>query len=91
MLAVVEELANPAMAAAMLEQQPLLNVLSPLGVSAEAFALVAGCVEVLFGGTELIGQLPVYGVTLTLLLLGSDPRTAPYVRAFMPVRVPQRV
>ena len=113
-LAVVEKLANPAMAQAMLEQQPVLNLLSPLGVSAEAFAVVAGCVEVLFGllvlsgaapqvaslvaavpftaslalfgGTELVGHLPVYGVLLSLLLLGSDDRTAPEVR-----RLPQLV
>ena len=106
-LAVVEKLANPAMAEAMLEQQPVLNLLAPLGVSAATFALVAGLVEVLFGllvlsgsapqvvalvaavpftaslalfgGTELMGHLPVYGVLLALLVLGSSPRTAPQV------------
>ena len=108
-LAVVEKLANPAMAHAMLAQQPILNILSPLGVSGDDFATFAGCVEVLFaflvlsgaapqvvalvaavpftstlfvfGGTELIGHLPVYGVLLTLLLLGSSARTAVAVRA----------
>lgn len=103
-LAVVEKLANPAMAHAMLVQKPVLDLLSPLGVSTDAFALVAGCVEVLFGllvlsgalpqvvalvaavpfsltllvfgGTELIGHLPVYGVLLTLLLLGSRRATS---------------
>jgi hypothetical protein len=107
-LAVVEKLANPAMARAMLDQEPVLNLLAPLGVGTEAFIVVAGCVEVLFallvvsgaapqvvalvaavpftaslalfGGTELIGHLPVYGVLLTLLLLGSSARTAPLVR-----------
>lgn len=98
-LAVVEKLANPAMAHAMLVEKPVLDLLSPLGVGTDGFAVLAGCVEVLFGllvisgalpqvvalvaavpfsltllvfgGTELIGHLPVYGVLLTLLLLGS--------------------
>jgi hypothetical protein len=34
----------------------------------------------LFGSTELLGHLPVYGVFLTLLAYGSDPRTAEAVR-----------
>jgi uncharacterized membrane protein YphA (DoxX/SURF4 family) len=103
-LAVVEKLANPAMAQAMLVQKPVLNVLAPLGVSAAGFATVAGCVEVLFallvlsgaapqvvalvaavpftstlflfGGTELIGHLPVYGVLLAMLVLGSEAQTS---------------
>jgi uncharacterized membrane protein YphA (DoxX/SURF4 family) len=98
-LAVVEKLANPDMGAAMLEQEPVLNLLSPLGVDAAQFVLFAGLVELLFallvlsgatpqvvalvaavpftsslalfGTTELVGHLPVYGVLLTLLLLGS--------------------
>jgi hypothetical protein len=108
-LAVVEKLANPEMARAMLAQEPVLNLLAPLGVGTDAFVVLAGCVEVLFallvlsgaapqvvalvaavpftaslavfGGTELIGHLPVYGVLLTLLLLGSATRTAPLVPA----------
>jgi uncharacterized membrane protein YphA (DoxX/SURF4 family) len=103
-LAVVEKLANPAMGVAMVEQRPVLNVLSPLGMSTESFVLLAGCVEVLFGllvlsgaapqvvglvaavpftatialfgATELIGHLPVYGVLLTLVVLGSRADTA---------------
>ena len=103
-LAVVEKLANPAMAHAMLAEKPILDLLSPLHVSSDAFAVLAGCVEVLFGllvisgalpqvvslvaavpfsltllvfgGTELIGHLPVYGVLLTLLLLGSRHDTS---------------
>lgn len=103
-LAVVEKLANPAMGLAMLEQQPVLNVLSPLGVEAETFVLVAGLVELLFGllvlsgagpqvvglvaavpftatiflfgATELIGHLPVYGVLLVLVVLGSRASTS---------------
>lgn len=35
---------------------------------------------VLFGQTELVGHLPVYGVFLALLAYGSDPRTAAAVR-----------
>lgn len=34
----------------------------------------------LFGQTELIGHLPIYGVFLALLVYGSDPRTARLVR-----------
>jgi hypothetical protein len=34
----------------------------------------------LFGSTELLGHLPVYGVFLTLLAYGSDTRTAEAVR-----------
>ena len=34
----------------------------------------------LFGQTELVGHLPVYGVFLALLVYGSDPETAPHVR-----------
>ena len=107
-LAVVEKLANPAMGVAMLEQQPVLNLLAPLGVSAGQFVVLAGCVELLFGllvlsgaapqvvglvaavpftaslalfgTTELIGHLPVYGVLLALVVLGSSPETSDAVR-----------
>jgi hypothetical protein len=113
-LAVVEKLANPAMGAAMLEQQPALNLLSPLGVSASGFVLFAGCVEVLFGllvlsgaapqvvglvaavpftaslalfgGTELVGHLPVYGVLLAFVVLGSRADTASEVTYLPSVR-----
>ena len=34
----------------------------------------------LFGQTEMVGHLPVYGVFLALLVYGSDARTAPLVR-----------
>jgi hypothetical protein len=34
----------------------------------------------LFGQTELLGHLPVYGVFLTLLVYGSHPGTAEAVR-----------
>ena len=112
-LAVVEKLANPAMGVAMIEQQPVLNLLSPLGVSAETFVLVAGLVELLFGllvlsgaapqvvglvaavpftaslalfgMTELMGHLPVYGVLLVFVVLGSRPSTAAEV-SYLPHR-----
>jgi uncharacterized membrane protein YphA (DoxX/SURF4 family) len=103
-LAIVEKLANPEMAHAMLVEKPVLDLLAPFGVSTDAFATIAGLVEVLFGllvisgaapqvvalvaavpftatlfvfgGTELIGHLPVYGVLLTLLVLGSSAATS---------------
>lgn len=103
-LGLVEKLANPAMAKAMLTEAPVLHLLSPLGMSQDDFAVLAGCVEVLFGllvlsgatpqvvalvaavpfsltllvfgATELVGHLPVYGVLLTLLLLGSREVTS---------------
>ncbi len=37
----------------------------------------------LFGATELVGHLPVYGILLALLVYGSEPATAPLVR-FLP-------
>ena len=107
-LAVVEKLANPAMGVAMLEQQPVLNLLAPVGVSAEQFVVLAGCVELLFGllvlsgaapqvvglvaavpftaslalfgTTELVGHLPVYGVLLAFVVLGSSPAPAEVLR-----------
>ena len=122
-LAVVEKLANPAMGVAMLEQQPVLNLLAPVGVTAEQFVVLAGCVELLFGllvlsgaapqvvglvaavpftaslalfgTTELVGHLPVYGVLLAFVVLGSSPATADALRRLpswpvsaAPARVP---
>ncbi len=114
-LAVVEKLANPAMGLAMLDQQPVLNLLAPVGVSHESFVVLAGCVELLFGllvlsgaapqvvglvaavpftaslalfgGTELIGHLPVYGVLLAFVVLGSSPATAGAVRRLPALRL----
>jgi hypothetical protein len=40
---------------------------------------------VLFGQTELVGHLPVYGFFLALLVYGSDDAAAPLVR-----RLPSR-
>jgi hypothetical protein len=42
-----------------------------------------------FGSTELLGHLPVYGVFLVLLAYGSDPRTTAAVRWLPPIRRPR--
>ena len=105
-LAFSEKFTNPAMARALLDAHPELQVFSLVGVSVDpdVFIVVAGAVEVLFGllvlsgaapqvavlvaavpfnaslllfgATELVGHLPVYGVLLTLLAYGSAPATA---------------
>jgi hypothetical protein len=55
------------------------------GAAPQVVALVAAvpftASLALFGGTELIGHLPVYGVLLTLLVLGSAKATAAEVPA----------
>ena len=111
-LAFSEKFTNPDMARAMLVDYPQLNIFATLGipVSTDAFIVLAGGVEVLFGllilsgaapqvvvpvafvpfnltlllfgSTELIGHLPVYGVLLALLVYGSSAATAGPVRAF---------
>ena len=43
----------------------------------------------LFGQTEMVGHLPVYGVFLALLVYGSHPDTAADVR-WLPSRLPRR-
>ena len=116
-LAVAEKLANPAMGAAMLEQQPVLNLLDPLGVSPAQFVVLAGAVELLFGllvlsgatpqvvglvaavpftaslaifgTTELVGHLPVYGVLLAFVVLGSRADTAAQL-SWLPSRSARR-
>ena len=63
----------------------LFGLLVLSGAAPQVVVLVAAipfnATLLLFGQTELLGHLPVYGVFLTLLVLGSDPRTAPWVRA----------
>jgi hypothetical protein len=44
----------------------------------------------LFGQTELVGHLPVYGVFLTFLVYGSDPTTARLVRWLPAPRLARR-
>ncbi|GIJ46787.1 hypothetical protein Val02_36730 [Virgisporangium aliadipatigenens] len=62
----------------------LFGLLVISGALPQVAVLVAGipfnATLILFGGTELLGHLPVYGVFLTLLAYGSHPDTAPLVR-----------
>jgi hypothetical protein len=41
----------------------------------------------LFGSTELIGHLPVYGVLLAFVVLGSSPATADSLRRLPSLRL----
>jgi hypothetical protein len=67
----------------------LFGLLVISGAMPQVAVLVAGipfnATLLLFGGTELLGHLPVYGVFLTLLVYGSNARTAPLVRWLPPV------
>lgn len=62
----------------------LFGLLVISGALPQVTVLVAGipfnATLLLFGGTELLGHLPVYGVFLTLLAYGSNPGTAKLVR-----------
>lgn len=62
----------------------LFGLLVISGALPQLAVLVAGipfnATLLLFGGTELLGHLPVYGVFLTLLAYGSNPGTAAAVR-----------
>jgi hypothetical protein len=62
----------------------LFGLLVISGALPQVAVLVAGipfnATLILFGGTELLGHLPVYGVFLTLLVYGSHPHTARLVR-----------
>ena len=62
----------------------LFGLLVVSGALPQVAVLVAGipfnATLLLFGQTELLGHLPVYGVFLTLLVYGSDPGTAEAVR-----------
>jgi hypothetical protein len=68
----------------------LFGLLVISGALPQVAVLVAGipfnATLLLFGGTELLGHLPVYGVFLALLAYGSHPRTAELVRWLPPVR-----
>ncbi len=68
----------------------LFGLLVISGALPQVAVLVAGipfnATLLLFGGTELLGHLPVYGVFLTLLAYGSHPATAALVRWLPPVR-----
>ena len=62
----------------------LFGLLVISGALPQVAVLVAGipfnATLLLFGGTELLGHLPVYGVFLALLVYGSQAQTAPLVR-----------
>jgi hypothetical protein len=62
----------------------LFGLLVISGALPQVAVLVAGipfnATLLLFGATELLGHLPVYGVFLTLLAYGSNARTAELVR-----------
>jgi hypothetical protein len=62
----------------------LFGLLVISGALPQVAVLVAGipfnATLLLFGGTELLGHLPVYGIFLTVLVYGSNPRTATLVR-----------
>ncbi len=62
----------------------LFGLLVISGALPQVAVLVAGipfnATLLLFGGTELLGHLPVYGIFLTLLAYGSHADTAPLVR-----------
>ncbi|GAB1639782.1 hypothetical protein [Krasilnikovia sp. MM14-A1259] len=66
----------------------LFGLLVISGALPQVAVLVAGipfnATLLLFGGTEMLGHLPVYGIFLTLLVYGSNPRTAELVR-WLPV------
>ncbi len=75
--ALTEKLLNPALAQALLNQSPFLNVLRPFGVSDPAFIWLAGATELVIGVVILSGQItrPVMAVgfalfTVTLLVFG---------------------
>jgi uncharacterized membrane protein YphA (DoxX/SURF4 family) len=75
--ALTEKLLNPALAQALLDQSPFLNVLRPLGVSDPVFIWIAGLTELAIGVVVLSGQItrPVMAVgfvlfTVTLIVFG---------------------
>ena len=70
----------------------LFGLLVVSGAMPQLAVLVAGipfnATLILFGAVEMLGHLPVYGVFATLLVYGSNPVTAPWVR-YLP-SVPER-
>jgi uncharacterized membrane protein YphA (DoxX/SURF4 family) len=75
--ALTEKLLNPALAQALLDQSPFLNVLRPLGVGDPVFIWLAGVTELVIGVVILSGQItrPVMAVgfalfTVTLIVFG---------------------
>jgi uncharacterized membrane protein YphA (DoxX/SURF4 family) len=75
--ALTEKLLNPALAQALLDQSPFLNLLRPLGVSDPIFIWLAGATELLIGVVILSGQItrPAMAIgfglfTVTLIVFG---------------------
>lgn len=75
--ALTEKLLNPALAQALLDQSPFLNLLRPLGVSDPVFIWLAGLTELAIGIVILSGQItrPVMAIgfalfTVTLIVFG---------------------
>jgi hypothetical protein len=64
----------------------LFGLLVLSGAAPQVAVLVAAvpfnATLVLFGATEVVGHLPIYGILLALLVYGSNPATAPLVRSF---------
>lgn len=116
-IAFSEKFANPALAQAVLNETPQLNVFNAvgLGLDTETFIRIAAAIEllfgllilsgagaqvvvlvaavpfnatlVLFGLTELIGHLPMYGAFLALLVYGSHELTSRDIASLKPARV----
>ena len=75
--ALTENLLNPPLAQALLDQRPFLNVLHPLGASDPVFIWLAGATELAIGVVILSGQItrPVMAAgfalfTVTLIVFG---------------------
>jgi uncharacterized membrane protein YphA (DoxX/SURF4 family) len=75
--ALTEKLLNPALAQALLDERPFLNMLQPLGVSDPIFVWLAGLTELTIGVVVLSGQItrPVMAIgfvlfTVTLVVFG---------------------
>jgi uncharacterized membrane protein YphA (DoxX/SURF4 family) len=75
--AMTEKLLNPALAQALLDQRPFLNVLRPIGVSDPVFIWLAGVTELAVGVLILSGQItrPAMAIgfalfTVTLIVFG---------------------
>jgi uncharacterized membrane protein YphA (DoxX/SURF4 family) len=75
--ALTEKLLNPALAQALLDERPYLNLLQPLGVGDPVFVWLAGLTELTIGVVILSGQItrPVMAIgfvlfTVTLVVFG---------------------
>ena len=55
--ALTEKLLDPALAQALLDQRPFLNIVRPFGIGDPQFAYLAGLTELVIGGVVMSGQL----------------------------------